>query len=181
MSAPDAPVRLNDACKEWRTERPGSRIGKDVVPHSWFCTRMPYKFNESRRHKIPTAKHRATNWPEYDAALVKPGSLTVWFTDEAIAAWRPPATGKRGGQPTAIPRRSPMARSCTSNGARAATCRTAAVGLGRASLGTPIIIRASRPTRVLEIVYGGATGAMQAFGSRLTQAGKAGSHQRGMT
>jgi len=34
----------------------------------------------------------------YDAALVKRG-VTVWITDEAIAAWQPPATGKRGGQP----------------------------------------------------------------------------------
>ena len=32
---------------------------------------MPYKFNESRRHKIPTARYRVTNWPEYDAALVR--------------------------------------------------------------------------------------------------------------
>jgi hypothetical protein len=40
---------------------------------------MPYTFNESRRHKIPTAKYRVTNWPEYDAALVKRGSLTVWL------------------------------------------------------------------------------------------------------
>jgi len=24
---------------------------------------MPYKFNQSRRHKIPTAKYRVTNWP----------------------------------------------------------------------------------------------------------------------
>jgi transposase len=60
---------------------------------------MPYKFNESRRHKIPSAKYRVTNWPEYDAALVKRGSLTVWMTEEAIAAWQAPATGKRGGQP----------------------------------------------------------------------------------
>ena len=60
---------------------------------------MPYKFNESRRHKIPKAKYRVTNWPEYDAALVKRGSLTVWFTEEAVAAWQAPATGKRGGQP----------------------------------------------------------------------------------
>src|SRR5271166_3619298 len=60
---------------------------------------MPYKFNEPRRHKIPTAKYRVTNWPDYDAALVRRGALTVWFTDEAIAAWRAPATGKRGGQP----------------------------------------------------------------------------------
>ena len=59
---------------------------------------MPYKFNEPRRHKIPTAKYRVTNWPDYDAALVRRGGLTVWFTDEAIAEWRAPATGRRGGQ-----------------------------------------------------------------------------------
>ena len=60
---------------------------------------MPYKFNKSRRHKIPTAKYRVTNWPDYDAALVRRGALTVWFTDEAIGEWRAPATGRRGGQP----------------------------------------------------------------------------------
>ena len=60
---------------------------------------MPYKFNESRRHKIPTAKYRVANWPDYDAALVLRGALTVWFTDQAIAEWRAPATGRRGGQP----------------------------------------------------------------------------------
>src|SRR5208282_847998 len=60
---------------------------------------MPYKFNEARRHKIPKAKYRVTNWPDYDAALVRRGSLTVWVTEEAIAAWHAPATGKRGGQP----------------------------------------------------------------------------------
>ena len=40
-----------------------------------------------------------TNWPEYDAALVQRGSITVWFTDEAVAAWHAPATEERGGQP----------------------------------------------------------------------------------
>ena len=60
---------------------------------------MPYKFNESRRHKIPRARYRVTNWPEYDAALVQRGSITVWFTEEAVAAWHAPATGARGGQP----------------------------------------------------------------------------------
>jgi hypothetical protein len=60
---------------------------------------MPYKFHESRRHKFPKARYRVTNWPEYDAALVRRGSLTLWFTEEAVAAWRAPATGERGGQP----------------------------------------------------------------------------------
>ena len=40
-----------------------------------------------------------TNWAEYDAALRQRGSLTVWFTDEAIAAWRAVPRTTRGGQP----------------------------------------------------------------------------------
>ncbi len=40
-----------------------------------------------------------TNWAEYDAALRQRGSLTVWFTDEAIAAWRAEPRRTRGGQP----------------------------------------------------------------------------------
>ncbi len=60
---------------------------------------MPYKFNTSRRHKIPKARYRVTNWPDYDAALMRRGALTVWFTEEAVAAWHAPATGERGGQP----------------------------------------------------------------------------------
>jgi Transposase DDE domain len=60
---------------------------------------MPYKFNATRRHKIPKARYRVTNWPEYDAALMRRGDLTVWFTEEAVAAWHAPATGERGGQP----------------------------------------------------------------------------------
>src|SRR5260370_16785672 len=66
---------------------------------------MAYKFNESRRHKIPLARYRVTNWPDYDAALVRRGSLTVWLTEAAVEAWHAPATGERGGQPiySAIP------------------------------------------------------------------------------
>lgn len=60
---------------------------------------MPYKVNEGRRHKIPKARYRVTNWSDYDAALVRRGNLTVWVTEEAVAAWHAPATGKRGGQP----------------------------------------------------------------------------------
>src|SRR6478609_6579442 len=57
---------------------------------------MPYKANEARRHKIPRARYRVTNWPEYDRALQQRGSLTVWVTPEALAAWHPPKTGRRG-------------------------------------------------------------------------------------
>ena len=57
---------------------------------------MPYKANESRRHKVPKARYRVENWSDYDAALRRRGDLTLWMTPEAIAAWTPPATGRRG-------------------------------------------------------------------------------------
>jgi Transposase DDE domain len=57
---------------------------------------MPYKANEARRNKIPRARYRVTNWPEYDRALQQRGSLTVWVTPEALAAWHPPKTGRPG-------------------------------------------------------------------------------------
>ena len=60
---------------------------------------MPFKAQAPRRHHIPKQKHRVTNWAEYDAGLRARGSLTVWFTPEAVEAWKAePRTG-RGGQP----------------------------------------------------------------------------------
>ena len=60
---------------------------------------MPFKSNAARRHHIPKQRHRLTNWAAYDAALRQRGSLTVWFTEEAIAAWRAAPRTTRGGQP----------------------------------------------------------------------------------
>src|SRR3954453_11083506 len=60
---------------------------------------MPFKANAARPHRIPKQRRRITNWAEYDACLRARGSLIVWFTPEAIEAWRAePRTG-RGGQP----------------------------------------------------------------------------------
>ena len=59
---------------------------------------MPFKANAARRHHIPKQKHRVTNWAEYDAGLRARGSLTVWFTPEAIAAWAAAPRTTRGGQ-----------------------------------------------------------------------------------
>jgi hypothetical protein len=57
---------------------------------------MPYKANEPRRHKIPRARYKVCNWPEYDRTLQQRGSLTLWVTPEALAAWHPPRMGQRG-------------------------------------------------------------------------------------
>ena len=61
---------------------------------------MPFKANADRRHHIPAQQHRVTNWREYDAGLRARGSLTVWFTAEAIEAWRAAPRITRGGQPS---------------------------------------------------------------------------------
>ena len=60
---------------------------------------MPFKANAARRHRIPRQRHRVTNWAEYDAGLRQRGSLTVWFTDAAITAWRAEPRTTPGGQP----------------------------------------------------------------------------------
>src|ERR687894_486539 len=60
---------------------------------------MPFKADATRRHRIPKQRHRVTNWAEYDASLRQRGSLTVWFTAEAIAAWQAEPRATRGGQP----------------------------------------------------------------------------------
>jgi Transposase DDE domain len=60
---------------------------------------VPFKANAARRHRIPRQRHRVTNWAAYEAALRQRGSLTVWFTDEAIRAWRAAPRTTRGGQP----------------------------------------------------------------------------------
>src|SRR4051812_36456533 len=60
---------------------------------------MPFKANSGRRRHIPRQHQKVTNWAEYDAGLRARGSLTVWFTAEAIAGWRAEARSGRGGQP----------------------------------------------------------------------------------
>ncbi len=36
------------------------------------------------------------NWSEYDRALVYRGDVTIWFHDDAVAAWEPGPSGARG-------------------------------------------------------------------------------------
>jgi hypothetical protein len=59
---------------------------------------MPFKFHQSRRHRIPVARYRVTNWPEYDRGLVGRGDLRLWIAEEALVAWAAPRRQTRGGQ-----------------------------------------------------------------------------------
>src|SRR3984957_20548358 len=83
-----------------RQTRPGIPTWMALPPiHTPEMSAAPFKVNADRRHHIPKQQDRVTNWSEYDAAPRQRGSLTVWFTEEAIAAWRAEPRSTRGGQP----------------------------------------------------------------------------------
>src|SRR5215212_10543327 len=60
---------------------------------------VPFNLNQNCRRHIPRQQRKVTNWPVYDASLRRRGSLTVWFTAEAVEAWAAEPRMTRGGQP----------------------------------------------------------------------------------
>jgi hypothetical protein len=54
-----------------------------------------------RPHRHPQYKtaYRVKNWRVYDQALRARGDLTLWLSHDALDAWTPPMTGKRGAPP----------------------------------------------------------------------------------
>ena len=53
---------------------------------------------KSRVHPRYKTKYRVGNWPSYDRALVQRGDITMWISQDAIDAWKPRLSRKRGGQ-----------------------------------------------------------------------------------
>ena len=53
---------------------------------------------KSKVHPTYKTKYRVANWAAYNQALVRRGDVTVWLSSEAIAAWTPRRSGRRGGQ-----------------------------------------------------------------------------------
>ena len=60
---------------------------------------MPFKHNATRRHRIPRARERVTNWAAYEAGLRWRGEITFWVDEAALAAWHAPRRSMLGGQP----------------------------------------------------------------------------------
>ncbi len=60
---------------------------------------MPFKHHAARRHRIPRARYRVTNWPAYEAGLRRRGDLTLWLDQAALAGWAAPKRSTPGGQP----------------------------------------------------------------------------------
>src|SRR3954453_22656442 len=59
---------------------------------------LPFKLNQDRRHHIPEQTRKVTNWRDDDESRRRRGSLTVWFTEDAIAAWHAEPRTTPGGQ-----------------------------------------------------------------------------------
>src|SRR3954467_15970444 len=93
----------HDQLLVWCTDRLAgaeelSGVGERPLSCPWIPI-VPFKLNQDRRHHIPRQRRKVTNWPAYDASLRQRGSLTVWFTEEAVEAWAAEPRTTRGGQP----------------------------------------------------------------------------------
>ena len=56
---------------------------------------------QSRQRQKPSTKrssYRIRNWSEYNAALKKRGSLTIWLSDQALTQWQHQGPPQRGAQ-----------------------------------------------------------------------------------
>jgi hypothetical protein len=60
---------------------------------------MGHRYPKRSHLKYTKQRYRVRNWREYEAGLRKRGDLTLWFSEEVIAAWRAPTGEKPGGQP----------------------------------------------------------------------------------
>ena len=49
----------------------------------------------SRINRQYKTKYRIRNWREYERGLRSRGDVTIWLSEDAIAAWIPPKNGLR--------------------------------------------------------------------------------------
>lgn len=99
LSRVETKAALLQRSGDWCCERPsvGEQQSSDLECH------VPFKANADRRYRIPKTRFRVTNWRDYDASLRQRGSLTVWVTEEAIAAWTAEPRTTLGRQRTTLP------------------------------------------------------------------------------
>ena len=56
------------------------------------------KYPKRSQYKYTKKAYRVRNWRAYEDALRRRGDVTIWLSEEALKAWRAPASGKPGGQ-----------------------------------------------------------------------------------
>lgn len=56
---------------------------------------MPYKLKDTVRHKFEKKHYNKRDWKSYEQGLQDRGSLTIWFSDDAIKNWNAPKSQKK--------------------------------------------------------------------------------------
>src|SRR5262245_61076717 len=70
-----------------------------IQPPQPTVSTMTEPHKRAHRHPKYKTTYRVINWREYDQALRERGDITLWISQDAIDAWTPPQTGKRGAPP----------------------------------------------------------------------------------
>jgi Transposase DDE domain len=68
-------------------------------PQQPTVQRMTEPHKQPHRHPKYKTAYRVKNWCAYDQSLRDRGDITLWISQDALDAWTPPQTGKRGAQP----------------------------------------------------------------------------------
>ena len=78
----------------------GLRALRHDGPRPWPCEgSVAHDLGmKSRVHPKYKTKYRVGNWADYDRALVQRGDITLWISTDAIDAWKPEPSSRRGGQ-----------------------------------------------------------------------------------
>jgi|688.fasta_scaffold464523_1 hypothetical protein len=56
---------------------------------------MPYKLKDPVRHKFTKQSYNKRDWKAYEEGLRNRGNLTIWFCEDAVAAWNHCDNGNR--------------------------------------------------------------------------------------
>lgn len=56
---------------------------------------MPYKIKDAVRHKFTKKSYNKRDWKAYEEGLRNRGDVTIWFCEDALAAWNHCDSGKR--------------------------------------------------------------------------------------
>ena len=61
---------------------------------------MPNKLKDPVRHKFTKKHYNKRDWAAYNKSLVDRGSITIWFTEDALKQWenKDISQRKRGAQ-----------------------------------------------------------------------------------
>jgi hypothetical protein len=81
----------------WALLNKSGEAGKEIKRRRYEHKAVYSKCRKKRRYRMNKKLYRVRNWGEYNQSLVKRGSITFWFSEEALQQWKSTErSGKRG-------------------------------------------------------------------------------------